>query len=153
MEVQQKAFIVSQGVAQHWGAIVFLSVRPNTFHQSKRTGALSAYPNKVFYIMPPRPEIVMEKRLIFALNVAEGRLPIESISSVSLNLESVAIFLRALLYALRHNPAVGEFLSNITGGNVRSMIDFVTKFTGSPNVDSDKIIELHSKTGEYLRNL
>lgn len=30
------------------------------------------------------------------------------------------------------------------------MIDFVTKFTGSPNVDSDKIIELYRETGEYL---
>ncbi|WP_027469226.1 hypothetical protein [Deefgea rivuli] len=150
LETQQKAFIVSQGVAQHWAAIVFLSVRPNTFHQSKRTGALSAYPNKVFYIMPPRPEQVLEKRLIFALNIAEGRLPIESISSVSLNLESIAIFLKALLHSLRKNPAVAEFLSNITGGNVRSMLDFVTKFTGSPNVDSDKIIEIYSRVGEYI---
>ncbi|WP_137009357.1 type I restriction enzyme HsdR N-terminal domain-containing protein [Aquitalea aquatilis] len=150
LEIQQRAFIVSQGVAEHWGAIVFLSVRPNTFHQSKRAGALSAYPNKVFYIMPPRPEMVLEKRLIFALNVAEGRLPIESISSVSLNLEGVSTFLKALLYALRKNPAVAEFLSNITGGNVRSMIDFVTKFTGSPNVDSDKIIELFGSSGDYL---
>ncbi len=150
LEVQQKAFIVSQGVSQRWGTIVFLSVRPNTFHQSKRTGALSAYPNKVFYIMPPRPEAVLEKRLVFALNVAEGRLPIDSISSVSINLESIALFLKALLYALRRNPAVAEFLSNITGGNVRSMIDFVTKFTGSPNVDSDKIIDLYGHTGDYL---
>lgn len=150
LDVQQKAFIVSQGVAQHWGAIVFLSVRPNTFHQSKRTGALSAYPNKIFYIMPPRPELVLEKRLIFALKVAEGRLPMESISSVSLNLESIAYFLKALLQSIKRNPAVAEFLSNITGGNVRSMIDFVTKFTGSPNVDSDKIIEIISQTGDYI---
>lgn len=149
LEIQQRAFIVSQGVAQHWGAIVFLSVRPNTFHQSKRTGALSAYPNKIFYIMPPRPELVLEKRLIFALKIAEGRLPLESISSVSLNLENIAIFLKALLQSLKRNPAVAEFLSNITGGNVRSMIDFVTKFTGSPNVDSDKIIEIFDKTGGY----
>jgi GTPase SAR1 family protein len=150
LETQQKAFIVSQGVAQHWGAIVFLSVRPNTFHQSKRTGSLSAYPNKVFYIMPPRPELVLEKRLIFALNIAEGRLPIESISSVSLNLESIAIFLKALLRSIKKNQAVAEFLSNITGGNVRSMIDFVTKFTGSPNVDSDKIIEIFQSVGDYI---
>lgn len=150
LEIQQKAFIVSQGVAQHWGAIVFLSVRPNTFNQSKRTGALSAYPNKIFYIMPPRPELVLEKRLVFALNIAEGRLPMESISSVSLNLESIALFLKALLQSLKKNPAVAEFLSNITGGNVRSMIDFVTKFTGSPNVDSDKIIEIYAKTGDYV---
>jgi len=150
LDTQQKAFIVSQGVAQHWGAIVFLSVRPNTFHQSKRTGALSAYPNKVFYIMPPRPELVLEKRLVFALNIAEGRLPIESISNVSLNLASIASFLKALLQSLKRNPEVAEFLSNITGGNVRSMIDFVTKFTGSPNVDSDKIIEIYEETGGYI---
>lgn len=150
LEVQQKAFIVSQSVAQHWNAIVFLSVRPNTFHQSKRSGSLSAYPNKVFYIMPPRPELVLERRLIFALNIAEGRLPIESISSVSLNLESIALFLKALLLSLRKNPEVAEFLSNITGGNVRFMLDFVTKFTGSPNVDSDKIINIQKEFGEYV---
>ncbi|MDO8653298.1 MAG: hypothetical protein Q7R66_14025 [Undibacterium sp.] len=150
LAVQQRAFIVAQAVAQHWGAIVFLSVRPNTFHQSKRSGSLSAYPNKVFYIMPPRPELVLEKRLVFALNIAEGRLPLESISSVSLNLENIAIFLKVLLYSLKKNPAVSEFLSNITGGNVRSMIDFVTKFTGSPNVDSDKIIEIYRRSRDYI---
>lgn len=150
LSVQQRAFIVAQAVALHWGAIVFLSVRPNTFHQSKRSGSLSAYPNKVFYIMPPRPELVLEKRLVFALNIAEGRLPLESISSVSLNLENISVFLKTLLYSLRKNPAVAEFLSNITGGNVRSMIDFVTKFTGSPNVDSDKIIEIHRRSRDYI---
>lgn len=150
LEVQQKAFIVAQAVAQNWGAIVFLSVRPNTFHQSKRSGSLSAYPNKIFYIMPPRPELVLEKRLIFALNIAEGRMPLESISSVTLNLENIAVFLKALLYSIRRNPPVAEFLSNITGGNVRSMIDFVTKFTGSPNVDSDKIIRIQRESSDYV---
>lgn len=150
LDVQQRAFIVAQAVAQHWGAIVFLSVRPNTFHQSKRVGSLSAYPNKVFYIMPPRPESVLEKRLVFALNIAEGKMPLESISNVSLNLDNISVFLKVMLHSLRRNPAVAEFLSNITGGNVRSMIDFVTKFTGSPNVDSDKIIDIHRREGDYV---
>lgn len=147
LDLQQKAFIISQSIAQHWGAVVFLAVRPNTFHESKRSGSLSAYPNKIFYIMPPRPEQVLERRIVFALNMAEGRLPIESISSVSLNLTEISLFFKALLLALRKNPQVSEFLSNITGGNVRSMIDFVTKFIGSPNVDSDKIIG-HMKEGD-----
>ncbi len=147
LELQQKAFIISQSIAQHWGAIVFLAVRPNTFHESKRSGSLSAYPNKIFYIMPPRPEQVLERRLVFALNMAEGRMPIESLSSVSLNLTEIALFFKALLLALRKNPQVSEFLSNITGGNVRSMIDFVTKFIGSPNVDADKIVG-HMKDGD-----
>lgn len=149
LELQQKAFIISQSIAQHWKAIVFLAVRPNTFFQSKRTGSLSAYPNKVFYIMPPRPEIVLERRLIFALNMAEGRLPVEALSGVTLDMNSIASFFKALLHSLRKNPQVSEFLSNITGGNVRSMIDFVTKFIGSPNVDSDKIIQIMQEKGEY----
>jgi len=150
IDLQQKAFIISQSIAQHWNAIVFLAVRPNTFHQSKRSGSLSAYPNKVFYIMPPRPELVLERRLVFALNMAEGRLPVEALTGVSLNLNDIALFFKALLYSLRKNPQVSEFLSNITGGNVRSMIDFVTKFIGSPNVDSDKIIEIMEKKREYI---
>lgn len=150
LDLQQKAFIISQSIAQHWGAIVFLAVRPNTFHESKRSGSLSAYPNKIFYIMPPRPEQVLEARLTFALNMAEGRLPVESLSSVSLNLNDISAFFRALLVAIRRNPQVSEFLSNITGGNVRSMIDFVTKFIGSPNVDSDKIIDFVVNGDDYI---
>ncbi|WP_406849976.1 hypothetical protein [Chromobacterium phragmitis] len=150
LAIQQNAFIVSQAMAQQWGCVVFLSVRPNTFHQSKRSGSLSAYTNKIFYIMPPRAEFVLEKRLIFALNIAEGRLPIESLSSVSLNLETVSQFIKALLSSIQKNVDVSEFLSNITGGNVRSMIDFVTKFIGSPNVDSDKIISIQRSQGRYI---
>jgi GTPase SAR1 family protein len=150
LEIQQKAFIISQSIAQHWHAVVFLAVRPNTFHQSKRIGSLSAYPNKVFYIMPPRPELVLERRLIFALNMAEGKLPVEALSSVTLNLTNLALFIKALLNSLRKNPQIPEFLSNITGGNVRSMIDFITKFIGSPNVDSDKIIDVMAKKKLYI---
>lgn len=147
LDLQQKSFIISQSIAQHWGAIVFLAVRPNTFHESKRSGSLSAYPNKIFYVMPPRPEQVLEKRLAFALSMAEGKMPVESLTSVSLNLNEISLFFRALLACIRRNPQVSEFLSNISGGNVRSMIDFVTKFIGSPNVDSDKIID-HVKDGD-----
>lgn len=99
--------------------------------------------------MPPRPELVLEKRLIFALNMAEGRMPVEALSSVSLNLSDTAKFFKALLNSLRKNPEVAEFLSNITGGNVRSMIDLVTKFIGSPNVDADKIIRIMDESGHY----
>jgi hypothetical protein len=55
-----------------------------------------------------------------------------------------------LYSSLRKNPEIGEFLSNISGGNIRAMIDFVTKFTGSPNVDSDKIIRLYNSEDGYV---
>jgi hypothetical protein len=77
--------------------------------------------------------------------MAEGRLPLEKLSGISLRLESIALFLKALQRSLRSNVEIIELLSNITGGNIRQVIEFVTKFIGSPNVDSDKIIEIVSR--------
>ncbi len=97
IEVQQVAFIVSQEFARNWNALVFITARPQTFFQSKRAGALAAYPHKIFTILPPRPELVIEKRLIFALKVAEGQIAPDMLQGVRLTLGSMAVFLRGLL--------------------------------------------------------
>ena len=72
LTTQQDAFIIAHNLAQQTDAAVFIAVRPQTFHHSRRAGALSAYPQKVFAISPPRPERVVEKRLKFALKLSEG---------------------------------------------------------------------------------
>ena len=148
-DVQQQAFILAETLAKNWTAFVFVAVRPRTFHQSKRSGTLSAYPQRVFTIAPPRVEIMLEKRLHFALKMAEGRLPVESIQNLSLKVESLAAFLRALLSALRDNREIAELLSNITGGNMREVMELITRFISTPNVDSKKIIEKIINEGRY----
>lgn len=149
LDVQQEAFLVAQNFAQSWKAAVFISVRPQTFHQSKHAGVFAAYPQKIFSISPPRADIVVEKRLHFALEMAEGRLPIERLQGVTLNFESLALFLKALLHSLRYNSDLVELLTNITGGNIRQVIDLIVKFIGSPNVDAQKIIKIMEKQGSY----
>lgn len=124
-------------------------MRPQTFFKSKRSGALTAYPHKIFTISPPRVDKVIEKRLKFALKMSEGRIPIEAFSSVKLNVESLSLFIKALLGSLSNNPDLHEFLGNITGGNIRSVIELVTSFIGSPNVEADKIINIMKETGAY----
>ncbi|MDH5181309.1 MAG: hypothetical protein OEZ39_08185 [Gammaproteobacteria bacterium] len=150
MEVQQEAFLIGQNLSQHWQAVVFIAVRPQTFHHSKRAGTFSAYPQKAFSISPPRADMVIEKRLRFALDMAEGRLPIEQLKGVQLNFKSLALFLKALLYSLKNNSELVEILSNITGGNIRLVVDLVIKFIGSPNVDAEKIISIMEKTDNYI---
>lgn len=149
LDVQQEAFLIAQDLAKNWEALVFLSVRPSTFHYSRQHGTLSAYPQRILTISPPRPELVLEKRLVFALEMAEGRLPVEKLRGVTLKLDSIALFLRALLESIQTSPAIGEFLSNITGGNIRQMIEFVTRFIGSANVNSDRIIEIMRLGSRY----
>jgi hypothetical protein len=148
--VQQAAFIISQEFAQNWNALVFITVRPQTFFLSKRAGALAAYPHNVFTILPPRPELVIEKRLIFALKVAEGRISPDDLQGVRLNLGNMVVFLKALLYSMKKNREITEILANITGGNIRSVVEYVRPFIGSPNVEAEKIVNIHGKTGKYM---
>jgi hypothetical protein len=148
-DVQQAVFIIAQEMAKNWDAVVFISVRPQTFFQSKRAGALSAYPHKVFTILPPRPELVIEKRLVFALKIAEGTVSADALHGVKLNLSSIAAFLRVLLYSIRVNPDLKEILSNITAGNIRAVVEFVMHFIGSPNVEAEKIVNFHTQHRPY----
>lgn len=52
IDFQQTAFIIAHEMAKNWDTVVFISVRPQTFFQSKRAGVLSGYPHKVFTILP-----------------------------------------------------------------------------------------------------
>lgn len=150
IEIQQDAFIVAQNFAQQWKATVFIAVRPQTFHFSKRAGTFAAYPQKVFTIAPPRSDQVIEKRLKFALEMAEGRLAVERLKGVEINFPSLSLFLKALLHSLSNNNDLVELISNISGGNIRQIIDLVIKFIGSSNVDAKKIIKIMKETGEYI---
>ena len=138
MQIQQDAFIIAQEFAANWDAMVFISVRPQTFFQSKRAGALAAYPHRVFTISPPRPELVIEKRLEFALKLAEGTFPPNMHHGFSIHTTKLPLFIKTLLYSIEHNSDIREILSNITAGNIRSVVEFVVKFIGSPNVEAEK---------------
>lgn len=148
-ETQQRAFVISQELAKNWSSVVFISVRPQTFFKSKSSGALTAYPHKVFTISPPRIDQVLEKRLQFALEMSEGKIPLENAEFVRIHIVNLSLFIKVLLESLRRNKSLGEFIENITGGNVRQALSFITGFIGSPNVEAEKIIETYEKEGRY----
>lgn len=148
-DVQQEAFLIAQELAKEWSCHVFVSLRPGTFYRSRVSGVLAAYPHRVFTIAPPRTDEFLEKRLTYALDMAEGRLPLERLTGIQLNIGSVATVIRALLMSLNRNDDLHELLANMTGGNVRELLQFVTSFIGSPNVDAEKIVDIMSTQGSY----
>ena len=148
-EIQQEVFIVAENFAKEWKAAVFVAVRPQTFYKSKQAGSLTAYPHRVFTIAPPRVDHVIERRLQFALDIASGKIQSAQLVNIQLRLESIAAFLRTLLHSLAHNTDLVEFLSNITAGNIRAVVDFVAGFIGSANVNTQKIIEINERRGQY----
>lgn len=147
---QQRAFLAAQEFASVWQALVLVSIRPRTYFASKSAGSISAYPQRILTISPPRVDLVLEKRLKFSLDLAEGRLPLDRLDGISIRLDSIALFLRALIYSLKSSKELGEFMSNITGGNIREVLELIKGVIGSPNVDSDKIIAIMESDGEYI---
>ena len=149
-EIQQEAFLIAQELAATRNLLVFIALRPSTFLLSKTTGALSAYQNKILTISPPPADKVVENRLVFALKVAEGKIEPVARSNICLQLVNVVAFLRAMLRSIRGSDDIRSFLGNITGGNTRTVIELITSFCGSPNVDSKKIVEIEQKSGNYI---
>lgn len=148
--VQQEVFVIAQSLAAEWRATVFISVRPRTFFVSKRSGALSAYPHRIFTIAPPRIDEVIERRLVFALNIAEGKLQLDKLRGVSFNLRNIAILIRVLLDSIERSDDVKLFLENITAGNVRSLIEFLAGMFGNPNVDLQGVVISLEQSSQYF---
>jgi hypothetical protein len=83
------------------------------------------------------------------LRVAAGKIAPGVLSNITLQLGNIALFLTATLRSIRSNEPIRLFLSNITGGNTRLVIELITSFCGSPNVDSDKIVKIEEEEGDY----
>ncbi|WP_144766776.1 hypothetical protein [Methylobacterium dankookense] len=148
-EVQQEAFLIAQELAATRNLLVFVALRPSTFYHSKSSGSLSGYQNKILTISPPPADEVVQKRLSFAVRVAEGKVEHAGLHGAMIKIGSVATFMNVTLRSIRNNEAIRAFLSNITGGNTRAVIELITGFCGSANVDSQKIVKMEEQYGNY----
>ena len=149
-EIQQEAFLIAQEFAATRNLFVFVGLRPSTFYQSKMTGALSGYQNKILTIAPPPADEVIARRITFAVHVAEGRAAPGALEGIRLQVKSIVAFLNATLRSIRTNNSIQQFLSNITGGNTRLVIELITAFFGSPNVHSEKIVLIEERDRNYI---
>src|SRR3546814_7426520 len=75
--------------------LVFVSLRPSTFYLSKTTGSLAAYQNKILTISPPPADEVVQRRILFALRVAQGQVAPAALPDIRLQLGNVVSFLKA----------------------------------------------------------
>jgi len=141
-QIQQQTFLISQEIAEHWLVTIFVTLRPETYHQSIRVGVLSGYHPKAFTISPPRTDRVIERRLHFALKLTSGAIPITALTkNTTVNLERLDIIIRAFLQSLNENEDLIEAIDNISGGNIRLALELVRSFFGSGHIDTEKIYD------------
>ena len=147
---QEAAFLISQEFASDWPMIVFVSLRPETFHRTKKeTGALSGYHTKAFTIPPPRLDEVIRKRLEFAQKITSGEIALSSLK-VQANFSKLHQIIDVFLYSLDTNKELLKFLNNTSNENIRKAIEIIKKFFGSGHVDMEKILEIYNDSGKYL---
>lgn len=145
---QQEAFLVAQELAERWPATVYVTLRPETFHKSRRTGTLSGYHPKAFTIFPPRVDRVIVKRLTFALKITDGRIPLPALGS-QIKLQNLGAIIKTFVVSLNENEPLVECIDNISAGNIREALAYVQDFFGSGHVDTQKILDWHNRTGAY----
>jgi len=136
---QQATFLIAEEMAEHWQAVIYVTLRPETYHASVRRGALSGYHPKAFTIAPPRIDRVIKKRLYFGLRVTSGRVAIGELArTAQLDFTSLDILIRSFLRSLQDEMI--RCIENIAAGNVRVALELVRGFFGSGHVDTQKII-------------
>jgi hypothetical protein len=146
---QETAFLVAQEFASEWPMIVFISIRPETFHRTKKdTGALSGYHTKAFTIPPPRLDDVIRKRLEFAQKITNGDIQLSRLSNKT-SFTKLNDLIEVFVISLDRNPALLTFLNNISNENIRNAVQLIKKFFGSGHVDMEKILDIYYTQGHY----
>jgi predicted type IV restriction endonuclease len=147
---QQAAFLIAQEMADQWDSMIYVTLRPETFHASTRRGALTGYHPKAFTVAPPRIDRVIQRRLLFGLKVAGGKYPPDSSLQAARNeIGSLEILLKVFLRSIRQREDVLTCVDNIAAGNVRMALELVKSFFGSGHVDTQKIVTIVQESGGY----
>lgn len=149
-EFQNQVFVIAQTMAESWPVTVFLALRPETFYESRREGSLAAYQPRAFTIAPPRVEVVLKKRLSYALEMLrDGGLRTQTGVEISVDLTTLTNFMEAVHNSLQRRPELLEFLENVSNGNIREALGFLEMYIGSPHVNLSKMVRVLDESGRY----
>lgn len=149
-EDQEQVFLIANELALTWPATVFVTLRPETFYRSSRSGALSGYQPRVFTIAPPRADVMLQRRVDFVLRqIRETGRPGSYPVGVTVESESLIDFFEMLAQNFRENDQLLALIDNISGGNMRMALELVTSFIGSGHIDTNKILEIQRSSGYY----
>ncbi len=147
---QEKIFVVGQSLADTWPTAVFMSLRPDTFYNSRRAGSVSAYQPRVFTVNPPRTDLVILKRLSFAKKQLERFGRLDSFpNGLTIDSDKLLTYLEMLIRSFTDNDELKMLVDNLSSGNTRQALDYISNFVGSGYVSTKRILDAHNRGGVY----
>jgi len=146
-DFQDDVFLLAQALTSSLGSTLFVSLRPTTFYDSKLRGSLAAYQPRVFLVAPTRIDHVVAKRLAFARKVLLDRSP--SDSPLSMSADDLLAYLNVLEKGFTKNESLIALLENLSGGNTRLALEYLSTFIGSGYVDTNRILDVAKRGDVY----
>ena len=107
-QFQQNAFLLGQSIAERWPALVYISLRPETFAQSKSRGTIGAYHVRAFTISPPRIDRVVEKRLRYGKLLLERQGSELFTPGIGFNVQDLIDYLDILIESFSNSDSIRE---------------------------------------------
>jgi hypothetical protein len=150
-EFQERVFLIAQALAESWPGSVFVCLRPDSFYKSRSVGSLTAYQPRTFTIAPPRVDQVIAKRLAFAKKQLSETGRLSSFpKDLTISSPTLSTYLDVVAWSVRKNDELGEFVDNLSGGNIRTALGFLGSFIGSGHVDTRKILNVAERGERYV---
>ena len=151
VEFQDRVFLIAQTIAETWPVTVFVALRPSTFYQSRSKGSLAAYQLRVFTVTPTRTDEVILRRLTFArsqvtASSSAGVFP----QNMTFTPEEMTFYLDVLIKAFKENIELKQLVDNLSGGNLRLALTFLSSFVGTSYVSTERILETMKAGRPYV---
>lgn len=150
--IQEEAFLRASAIAREWNCLVFVCLRPSTFHRSRREGVLDAIAPKTLSVSAPDPAILLKKRFEFAIRVARGddvgvdMQTGKSAGSVAFDLPTVGEFLQCCRESFWRNRDLIALLEAASNGNTRDLLRLVQEVLTCNHLNTRKILN-YTSTG------
>lgn len=155
-DIQEQAFLRAAAMANDWGVLVFVCLRPGSVQRSSAAGVLDTMAPRTLVIPQPDIAIVLRKRFQFAGRYAARELPPEAYlherfdDDTEDKLPEASRFFFMCDQSIHRNSAIAEQYEAVSNGNIRKVMDYVKKVVTSQHLDTDKIITILNNSGEYM---
>ena len=155
INIQEEAFLKSSAIARDWACLVFVCLRPVTFHKSQESGVLDTIAPRTFTVSHPNLSLVLKKRFAYAKSIAEGkRLPAQISAGsgdkhIAFKLPHVALILDSCEFSARKRHGIIPMLESVSNGNIRKMLSLTKEILCSGHLDTLKIVNRIEEDGSY----
>lgn len=153
-DFQEKVLLVARNLTSRFKTITILTLREESFFKSIKSGVLDQFDIPKFHIPVPYFDSLLGKRIRYTLNLLD--LPdSEIMASLDLSFElgdkkqDLKKFFRILFYSLRRSRKMGteilRFVCDVSGGDMREALRFVTTFCISGNTNVAEMLNIYDR--------